>query len=111
MLEGFELEPFLEAYKWVTGDALRVAEANDSPDFICERPDGSRVGVELTKVTRDKNLIFAEKVLDRKYKIDPYEATDIIHYLLERKEESRAARYVLKAAKNMLVLQACRWQP
>jgi hypothetical protein len=105
MVEGIELEPFLEAYEWVTGDALRVIEANESPDFICEHPDGSRVGVELTKVTRDKNLIFAEKVLDRKFEIDPHEAADIVHYLIGRKEENRATRYVLKAAKNMLVLQ------
>jgi len=81
IVEGTKLESFLEAYEWVTGHALRVIEANENPDFICERPDGSRVGVELTKVTRDKNLMFAENVLDRKYEIDPYEAADIIHYL------------------------------
>lgn len=104
VLEGTELEPFLEAYEWVTGDTLKVIEANESPDFICERPDGSRVGVELTEVTCDKNLIFAEKVLDRKYEIDPYEAADIIHCLLGRKEENRATRYVLKVVKNILVL-------
>lgn len=76
-----------------------------NPDFICECTDGGRVGVELTRVTRDKNLIFAERVLEGKYEIGPNEAADIIHYLLERKEESRATRDVLKAAKNMLVLQ------
>ncbi|MGD0020908.1 MAG: hypothetical protein ABSC54_01255 [Smithellaceae bacterium] len=105
LVERSELELFIDAYEWITGGALSIIEADESPDFICERPDGSRVGVELTKITRDKNVIFAEKVLDRKYEIDAYEASDYIHYLLERKEENRATNYVLKVAKNILVLQ------
>lgn len=103
--EQNELELFLEAYEWVTGESLSVIEANESPDFVCSRPDGSRVGIELTKVTRGKNDIFWEKILDRKYEIDPYEAAEYINRLIDRKESARATRYVLKTEKNILVLQ------
>ena len=105
MVEQSELEPFLEAYEWVTGESLSVIEADESPDFVCERPDGSRLGIELSKVTRDKQDIFWEKVLDRKYEIEANEAAEYIHHLLDRKEKARATRYALKSAKNMLVLQ------
>ena len=57
-VEREELYPFLEAYEWVTGESLSLVESGENPDFVCKRPDGSEVGIELSKITRDPHNIF-----------------------------------------------------
>src|SRR5436853_1857852 len=45
-----DLSAFLIAYERETGAPLRSVDSGESPDFICARPNGRRIGVELTKV-------------------------------------------------------------
>lgn len=104
-VERIELEPFLGAYQFVTGEHLSVVACLENPDFICERPSGAEVGVELTKVTRDPRDVFWEKILDRKEHIDPYVAQEYIHHLVEKKERARTARYTVQVNETILVLQ------
>jgi hypothetical protein len=105
-IETSELIPFIEAYEWVTDEKLSLTlPATESPDFICLRSDGDLVGVELTKVIRDKNVAFWERILDRKDEIDPFEAQERILYLIERKESARAKRYSARVPECILVLQ------
>jgi hypothetical protein len=104
-VERKELYPFLDAYEWVASEHLSLVECGESPDFICKRPDGSDIGVELTKVTREPDIIFGESVLDQKEEIDPYEALEYIHYLIEKKEKARTAHYITRVKENILVLQ------
>ncbi len=104
-VERIELEPFLDAYRIVTGELLSVIEAGENPDFICERSDGTEVGIELTKVTREPRDIFWENILDQKEHIDPYEAQEYIYHLIEKKEGARTSRYAVRVKETILVLQ------
>jgi hypothetical protein len=51
MIEEAELAPFLEEYAAVTGQQLSVIGSGESPDFVCLRPNGTEVGIELVKVS------------------------------------------------------------
>lgn len=95
---------FLEAYLQVTGKTLSLVACSESPDFICERQTGQRLGVELTRVRRERDT-FWEKTLDKKEEIDPYEALDCIHSQMEKKEKLRASHYIKQVKENILVLQ------
>lgn len=50
MNERGDLDLFLAAYAEATEESLTVAEERETPDFVCERENGQRVGVELTKI-------------------------------------------------------------
>lgn len=104
-VEREELYPFLEAYEWVTGERLFLVESRESPDFVCKRSDNSEVGIELAKVTRDPEEIFWDEVVKGTPQIDAYAATEYMHYLIEKKERARSARYVSRVKDNILVLQ------
>lgn len=56
-IETSVVTPFLDAYEWVTGERLFLTlPSTESPDFVCVRARGSVVGLELTKLTTDKNI-------------------------------------------------------
>jgi hypothetical protein len=57
MIEEEELYLFLDAYAIVTGDCLGCVQQSERPDFICERSDGSLVGVELTRIMRHPETV------------------------------------------------------
>lgn len=106
-IETTELIPFLEARELVTGDelSLLLGVRTENPDFICARPDGSVIGVELTKVTADREVAFWDRLRHGEVRIDPYGTQETIRYLIRRKEKARADRYTEKVAENILVLQ------
>jgi len=106
-IETSELIPFLEAREIVTGEHLSqiFGLCTENPDFICVRPNEQLVGVELTKVTKDRDLAFWDRIKYGEVQIDPYETQEVIHYLIERKEKARSARYIEKVSDNILVLQ------
>ena len=61
--ERNDLDLFLAAYAEATGESLMVTEERETPDFLCERENGQRVGIELTKIiahpeTRQWHRIF-----------------------------------------------------
>ena len=49
-VESMDLDYFLDAYKLLIGDAMRVVVYCESPDFVCQRQDGELVGIEVTEV-------------------------------------------------------------
>ncbi len=104
-VERMDLEPFLKAYEWVTGETIVFVVSAENPDFICERSNGEKVGIELTKLTRDPRDIFWENVLNNKTHMDSYEAQEYIYYLIEIKEKARVKRYASRVPKTILVLQ------
>ncbi len=92
-VERMEVEPFLEAYEWVTREALVLIAYDENPDFIFERPNGEKVGIELTK-------------LDCKADMDTYyEAQEEAHYRIAIKERARVSRYASRVNETILVLQ------
>lgn len=87
-----QLDPFLEAYEWTTGDALWILERGENPDFICARSNGDVVGLELTKVMRRRDIARWERVLDRKEEMTPYDMLMEIQSLIEKKDGARKKR-------------------
>jgi len=106
-LETSELIPFLEAHKLVTGESLShiLGAWTENPDFICVRPDGSVVGVELTKVTENREVAFWDRLRFGEVRIDPIRTQNVIQHLLDQKERARADRYAKKVSENILALQ------
>jgi hypothetical protein len=49
-MERNDLEYFLRARESATGEHLNLVTETESPDFICNRIDGSQVGIEHTKI-------------------------------------------------------------
>lgn len=98
---------FLQAREIVTGEVWSQVLGlwTESPDFICARPDGTPIGVELTKVTEDRDLAFWDRLRYGEVRIDPYKTQETIHYLIERKEKARVDRYSKKVDSNILTLQ------
>jgi hypothetical protein len=52
-IEKMELDYFIEAYEHSTVEKLIPVGVAEPPDFICQREDGSIIGIELTKVMRE----------------------------------------------------------
>ena len=48
--ERDDLDLFLSAYAEVTDQILTVTDEDETPDFLCEKGNGERVGIELTKI-------------------------------------------------------------
>lgn len=84
-IERMELDYFIDAYEYSQCEQLVPIKAYESPDFYCQRADGSIIGIELTKVIRD----FAGTEMD---------ALDKIYEALEKKKG-------LTTEKTILVLQ------
>ena len=84
-LESMDLDYFVEAYGYHTGEELLPVKASEHPDFKCQRADGSIISVELTKVMRDP----ADT------------ATDVIDKIYERLEKKKG----LASERTILVLQ------
>jgi hypothetical protein len=106
-IEREELALFLEAREVVTGQKLccLIGLWTESPDFVCSRPDGILVGVELTKVTKKYEIAFWDRLRFGEVQLNPYDTLETIHQLIKRKEEARMARYIQKVDANILVLQ------
>jgi hypothetical protein len=106
-IETEELIPFLEARELVTGQKLSLIMGlrTESPDFICVRPDGRTVGVELTRVTEKYEIAFWDRLRYGEVQLDAYRTQEVIHHLIDRKEKSRLDLYMKKVTENILVLQ------
>lgn len=104
-IELEELWPFLTAYEHATTEQLSLVCAGEDPDFICARADTSKIGIELTKVTRDPRDKVAERILLQKHEMEPYETIEKIHLLIEKKEKARQNRYIKNIRDTILVLQ------
>jgi hypothetical protein len=89
MVEEIELGYFLRAYRDAVGQELSVCDSKESPDFVCNRPDGSLVGIELTKVVRDPESRFADEVFFHREAMNPIAAMLGVYYRIAAKELKR----------------------
>jgi hypothetical protein len=103
-VERSELFYFWDAYKHTTGEQLFELASIECPDFICARPNGERIGVELVNVMRDPESAQFEAIIDKKFQADPQDTMDRIFGLLDYKERKRS-KYGHWADKTILVLQ------
>src|SRR5262245_26957528 len=99
------LYTFLEAYKHVTGEVLIVLKSSESPDFVCQRSDGTIVGVELTKVMRDPESALWDCITHRQDFREVADANDAIWTSVEQKSEKLKAGHWGCPGNTILVLQ------
>ena len=105
MVEGSELDDFLKAYEYVTGGKLTLIQTGEKPDFVCERSNGSIVGVELTRVMRNPETAQADRILKRQEYMANANALDFIYEAIAKKAEKMAKDNWSTANNMMLVLQ------
>jgi hypothetical protein len=106
MIEEEELFHFLEAYKENVEEYLSYGFGrSERPDFICYRPDGTPVGVELVRVMRDPMLAQAEYILDWIDFMDSESAVDMLYRMIEKKEEKRCQPDWTLPDNTILVIQ------
>jgi len=90
MVEEEQLLYFLEAYNIVVEESLSYRFGrHERPDFICHRPDGTSVGVELVRVMRDPRDAQADLIIDRIEFMDGEEALEMLYHMIEKKEQKR----------------------
>jgi len=87
MVEEVELDLFIEAYEDATGEALILLSQSERPDFICQRPDGTIVGVELTRVMRDPGSATCDRIMRGQEFRDIVNASDHIWATAEIKSQ------------------------
>jgi hypothetical protein len=103
-MELIDLHPFLEAYEYATGERLKLLGAAECPDFVCSRPTGEKIGIELTQIMRDPETAFADSIFGRE-EMEPFEAVELISHQLDTKEEKRQKNYGILSNKTILVFQ------
>lgn len=62
MIEGVHLARFLDAYRMAVGITMTVSSTGESPDFICARPSGELVGVELARSPHEYERVIYDRV-------------------------------------------------
>ena len=85
--EEVSLRYFLDAYANSTGKRLSHMCPSERPDFIGQRPDGSIVGLEMTKLMRDS--AFARWTTHPEEYLDPHSAISCLRAIIGSKEEKR----------------------
>lgn len=105
MVEEEELYLFLDAYQYVTGQRLTPVGRSERPDFICKRPDGTLVGVELTTVMRDPESASWDRIMNGQEFADPADTNDAIWATAEHKSWKLRAGNWHHANDTVLVLQ------
>jgi hypothetical protein len=103
--EREHLTYFLRARHSAIGELLSYVEDNESPDFICRRPDGSLVGVEHTKIIYNPERA---EILNACREYDPESDNFEIFYdgavALAKKETKRIKPHWKLSAETILVL-------
>jgi hypothetical protein len=102
--ERYLADYFLAARSNVTTSALQILHADENPDFICSDDEGTLVGLEVAQVTRGPIDAFWARILDGQIELDPFDASSMIHSLIERKELARQERYSKKVHRCILML-------
>ena len=105
IVEEHEVGLFLEAYAEATGEPLTLEAPSERPDFLCRRPTGNLVGVELTRAMRNPEPTQADLILSNEYFAGPHDTLDRIVGTIERKEGKRSTGEWTCRDSTILVLQ------
>jgi hypothetical protein len=87
--EASDLEAFIDAYERAVGERLEVEDGGESPDYVCRRPDGSLIGVELTQVRRSPGDRRWQAILDYQDEMHPYDTFEEIERIIQQKGNIR----------------------
>jgi len=103
MVEKEELDQFLEAYEYVTGQRLALVRSDEHPDFICARADETLVGVELTRGEGDAKVMELIQEDQGEPDFGHYEL-DKVFLRIDEKERLRQGNLTLPSS-SILVVQ------
>jgi hypothetical protein len=93
-IERDELCYFMDAYNHSQDKELLPVGVSEAPDFICQRADGSIIGVELTKIIRDLDTKFIDSFTSKEY-MNGLGALDMIYDALEKKKRLGSNKIIL----------------
>lgn len=105
MIEEEDLHLFLDAYRAATDQTLEVVDSGESPDFICRRPTGDFVGVELTRPQHDYQQAVWDKIWAENMEMDTYDLLDAIHAIVAQKARMRLRGHWRLPASTILVVK------
>jgi hypothetical protein len=89
LVEEADFIHFADAYEHVTGTRLEIVATTERPDFICERGNGTRCGVELTQVRRNPESRLADQIMNDSAWMSPTDASWQIYNLTTCKDRKR----------------------
>src|SRR5438445_217122 len=104
MVEEEHLLRFLEAHAKVTGVSMGAVSNGESPDFICSRPSGERVGIELARSPHDYNRV----VWDRTWTDRVLSAHDLlaaVQVIVADKQQKRQSVHWRTPHSTILVIE------
>ena len=96
MVEQEELYFFFEAYEVATGQKLEMVSSRERPDFLCRRPSGRIVGVELTAMVPEPGF-WGD--------VHPRLALEALVDAIDKKEGKRSTGEWAQRRNTLLVLQ------
>lgn len=105
LVEEAELEPFLNEYRYVTGIDLQILANSEQPDFICGTEDGTKLGIELTKVVQDPETRLWRTIIDKQDYADPIDTAIRLQDLVYRKDAKLSGRGWQLPDRTILVIQ------
>jgi hypothetical protein len=104
MLEEEHLHLFLKAYARVTRVSMSVVSNGESPDFICARPTGERVGVELARSPHDYHGAVWDSICTDQT-MSAYELLDAVRIIIADKEQKRRSGHWRTPKSTILVIE------
>ena len=104
-VEESELELFKREYERITGFLFEIINATERPDFIVQRSDGTKLGIELTKVMRDPESAFWARVLNGEEQADPLKSAANLQELIYSKDNKRSESDWKLSKRTVLLLQ------
>ena len=104
MVEGVGLEQFLDAYAVVTGTPMAVVSSGESPDFICARPNGKQVGIELARSSHDYHSAKWDKMMEDRV-MSARDLLDAVNITIEQKRRKIKSAHWRTPYCTILVVQ------
>lgn len=104
MVEEQHLSCFLDAYSTVTGTHLTFASSGESPDFICARPSGELVGVELARSPHDHERTADDRIWGDGT-MESYDLLDAIGGMITAKQRKRESPHWRTPNNTILVIE------
>jgi hypothetical protein len=104
--EIISVKRFIDAREAATGESLEVLDSlNESPDFICRKPNGEIVGVELTQILHSVAGSEQKRVFGDDYEVDNFAIFwDGLHAVAKKDAKRRKAHWRTPNA-TILVLE------
>jgi hypothetical protein len=104
LVEEEQLFQFLEAYQIVTGESLAIICRGESPDFICERPSGQVVGIELARSPHDHDMVVYDRIWGDRTKPN-FDLIASVTAIIAEKEQKRVSPHWRTPQSTILAIQ------